>query len=185
MAVLWAAHNERKVSEPRGNRSHSWIVLISDFVQKIICTKSEIGQPSPLDSYITSDPFALGSLIALMMEALRTSETSVNLNATTWLHTSRRENLKYYRFEEVVLDLVTAALEDKFLRHKNCFQYVHRMEVYGFPKQINNYEHDFEINFEVLMAIKTSVFVLWVVTPLGLVDKSQRFGGTYCLHLQG
>jgi hypothetical protein len=34
-----------------------------------------IGQLSSLDSYITSDPFALGSLIALIMEAARTSET--------------------------------------------------------------------------------------------------------------
>jgi hypothetical protein len=43
-----------------------------------------IGQPSPLDSYITSDPFALGSLIALMMEAARTSETSVNIQLRIW-----------------------------------------------------------------------------------------------------
>jgi hypothetical protein len=42
-----------------------------------------IGQPSPLDSYITSYPFAVGSLIALMMEAERTSETSV-VNYFTW-----------------------------------------------------------------------------------------------------
>jgi hypothetical protein len=35
-----------------------------------------IGQPSPLDSYINSNPFTLGSLIALMMEAAHTSETS-------------------------------------------------------------------------------------------------------------
>jgi hypothetical protein len=48
------------------------------------------------------DPFALSSLIALMMEAARTSETSVNIQLRTWqyipedseLHTRRRENLK-------------------------------------------------------------------------------------------
>jgi hypothetical protein len=42
------------------------------------------------------------SIIALMMEAVRTSETSVSINLTTWqyipedskLHTRRRENLK-------------------------------------------------------------------------------------------
>jgi hypothetical protein len=39
---------------------------------------------SPLDSYITSDPFALGSLIALMMEAARTSETSVDIQLRAW-----------------------------------------------------------------------------------------------------
>jgi hypothetical protein len=61
-----------------------------------------IGQLSPLDSYITSDPFALGSLIALMMEAARTSETSIDMHLRTRqyipedseLHTRHRENLK-------------------------------------------------------------------------------------------
>jgi hypothetical protein len=42
-----------------------------------------IGQLSPLDSYITSDPFALGSLIALMVEAAHTSEKSVNIQLRT------------------------------------------------------------------------------------------------------
>jgi hypothetical protein len=50
----------------------------------------------------TSDPFALGSLIALVMEAARTSETSVDIKLRTLqyipedseLHTRRRENLK-------------------------------------------------------------------------------------------
>jgi hypothetical protein len=44
----------------------------------------------------------LGSLIALMMEAARTSETSVDIQLRTWqyvtedseLHTRHRENLK-------------------------------------------------------------------------------------------
>jgi hypothetical protein len=55
--------------------------------------------------YITSDPFALGSLIALMMEAARTSETSVVIQLRTWqyisedseVHTRRRENLKSHK----------------------------------------------------------------------------------------
>jgi hypothetical protein len=34
-------------------------------------------------SWLTSDPFALGSLIALMMEAARTSETSVDIQLRT------------------------------------------------------------------------------------------------------
>jgi hypothetical protein len=42
-----------------------------------------IGHPSPLDSNITSDPFALGSLIALMMEAARTFEMSVDIQLRT------------------------------------------------------------------------------------------------------
>jgi hypothetical protein len=37
----------------------------------------------PLDTYITSDPFVLGSVIALMMEAARTSETSVDIQLRT------------------------------------------------------------------------------------------------------
>jgi len=56
----------------------------------------------------TSDPFALGSLIALMMEAARTSETSVDIQLRTWqyipedseLHTRRRENLKSHTDKE-------------------------------------------------------------------------------------
>jgi hypothetical protein len=47
------------------------------------CHSFPIGQLSPLDSYITSDPFMLGSLIALMMEAARTSETSVDIQLRT------------------------------------------------------------------------------------------------------
>jgi hypothetical protein len=39
-----------------------------------------IGQP---DSYITSYLSTLGSLIALMMEAARTAETSVDIDLTT------------------------------------------------------------------------------------------------------
>jgi hypothetical protein len=61
-----------------------------------------IGQPIPLDSYITSYLFTQGSLIALMMEAARTSETSVDIDLTTRqyipgdseLFNCRRENLK-------------------------------------------------------------------------------------------
>jgi hypothetical protein len=30
-----------------------------------------------------------------------------------------------------------------------------------------------------------SMFILWDLTPCGLVDKFQLFGETYCLHLQG
>jgi hypothetical protein len=42
-----------------------------------------IGQLSPLDSYITSDPFTLGSLSALMMEAALTSETTIDMHLRT------------------------------------------------------------------------------------------------------
>jgi hypothetical protein len=30
-----------------------------------------------------------------------------------------------------------------------------------------------------------SMFIFWVVTPCGLIGRYERFGGTYCLHLQG
>jgi hypothetical protein len=40
------------------------------------------------------------------------------------------------------------------------------------------------LRFEVLTAVKMSVLFFWVVTLCGLVGKYQRFGGTYCLHLQ-
>jgi len=49
------------------------------------------------------------SIIALMMEAARTSETSVDIQLRTWqytpedsqLHTRRRENLKSHESSEV------------------------------------------------------------------------------------
>jgi hypothetical protein len=49
------------------------------------------------------------SIIVLMMEAVRTSETSVNFNVTTWryipedskLHTRHRESLKSHMAETV------------------------------------------------------------------------------------
>jgi hypothetical protein len=40
------------------------------------------------------------------------------------------------------------------------------------------------MRFEVLTAVKMSILVFWVVTQCGLVGRYQRFGGTYCLHLQ-
>jgi hypothetical protein len=40
------------------------------------------------------------------------------------------------------------------------------------------------LRFEVLRAVQMSVLVLWVVTPCGLVGRYQRFGGTFCFHLQ-
>jgi hypothetical protein len=41
---------------------------------------------SPTDSYISNNPFAWGLFIALMMETVRTSETSVYFNNTTRRH---------------------------------------------------------------------------------------------------
>jgi hypothetical protein len=58
-----------------------------------------IGQLNPLDSYITSDPFAPGSLIALMMEAARTSETSVDIQLRTrqYIPEDSERNIKLHR----------------------------------------------------------------------------------------
>jgi hypothetical protein len=39
--------------------------------------------------------------------------------------------------------------------------------------------------FEVLVVVKMSVVVFWVVTSCGLLDGYEHFGGTYCHHLQG
>jgi hypothetical protein len=41
------------------------------------------------------------------------------------------------------------------------------------------------VRLEVLTAVKMLMFVFWVMTPFRLVGRYQRFGGTYCLHLQG
>jgi hypothetical protein len=44
---------------------------------------TDLMAPVHLDSYITCYPSARGSLIAMIMEAVRTSETSVNIYLTT------------------------------------------------------------------------------------------------------
>jgi hypothetical protein len=41
------------------------------------------------------------------------------------------------------------------------------------------------MRFEVVTAVKMLMLVFWVVTPYGLVDKYQCFGGTYVFLLQG
>jgi hypothetical protein len=38
---------------------------------------------------------------------------------------------------------------------------------------------------EVLTAVKMSLLGFRIVMPCGLVGRYQRFGGKYCLHLQG
>jgi hypothetical protein len=69
-----------------------------------IVNHSPLVSPVFLDSYITCYPFAHGSLITLLMEAVRSSETLVNISLTTRQYipenskryTRRRENLKYH-----------------------------------------------------------------------------------------
>jgi hypothetical protein len=39
--------------------------------------------------------------------------------------------------------------------------------------------------FGIITVVRTSMLVSWVVTLRGLVGRYQRFGGKYCLHLQG
>jgi hypothetical protein len=41
------------------------------------------------------------------------------------------------------------------------------------------------VKSEVLTAVKMSMLFFWVITPCGLASRYQRFGGTYCVHLQG
>jgi hypothetical protein len=41
------------------------------------------------------------------------------------------------------------------------------------------------MSFEVFTAVKISMLVFWVVTPCGFVGRYKRFGGIYCIHLQG
>jgi hypothetical protein len=41
------------------------------------------------------------------------------------------------------------------------------------------------MRFEVFTAMKMPMLIFWVVTPCELVGRYQRFGGTYCLHLEG
>jgi hypothetical protein len=41
------------------------------------------------------------------------------------------------------------------------------------------------MRFEISVPVKMLMLVFWKVTPFGLESRYQRFGGTYCLHLQG
>jgi hypothetical protein len=52
-------------------------------------------RPVFFDSYIICYPFACGSLIALMMEAVRTSETLVNINLTTGQYIPEDSKLQF------------------------------------------------------------------------------------------
>jgi hypothetical protein len=40
------------------------------------------------------------------------------------------------------------------------------------------------MRFEVLTTVNFPMLVFWIVTPCGLIGRYQRFGETYCLHLQ-
>jgi hypothetical protein len=40
------------------------------------------------------------------------------------------------------------------------------------------------VTFEILTAVKIPMMVFWAMMPCGPVGGYQRFGGTYCLHLQ-
>jgi hypothetical protein len=61
-----------------------------------------IGQLRPLDSYITSDPFALSTLLALMKEAACTSETSVDIQLRTWQYIQEDSELQLYSKSDTV-----------------------------------------------------------------------------------
>jgi hypothetical protein len=41
------------------------------------------------------------------------------------------------------------------------------------------------MRFGIITVVRTSMLVSWVVTLRALVGRYQRFGGKYCLHLQG
>jgi hypothetical protein len=53
------------------------------FQRYVLPQSSGRWEPSAKGSYTTSDPFTLDSLIALIMEAARTSETSVDIQLRT------------------------------------------------------------------------------------------------------
>jgi hypothetical protein len=41
------------------------------------------------------------------------------------------------------------------------------------------------LKFEVFTAVRMMMLFFWVLEPCGLVGRGQRFGETYCLHIQG
>jgi hypothetical protein len=67
--------------------------------------------------------------------------------------------------------LITNKTESKIYRPKHQFIF-----------QLKNKN---TMMFEVLTAVKMSLLFFWVVAPRVLVGRYQRFGGTYCVHLQG
>jgi hypothetical protein len=50
---------------------------------------------------------------------------------------------------------------------------------YAFPKKLKNH-----VIFEVFTTVKMMILFSWVLEPCRLEGGCQRFGGTYCLHLQ-
>jgi hypothetical protein len=41
------------------------------------------------------------------------------------------------------------------------------------------------MRFEVFTVVRLIMMMFWVLAPCRLVGRCQRFGETYCLHLQG
>jgi hypothetical protein len=57
--------------------------------------------------------------------------------------------------------------------------------IYSICKRISTQKISYHcMEFEVLLAVKVSMLVFWVVTPYGLVGIYQRYERTYCFHLQ-
>lgn len=46
-------------------------------------------------------------------------------------------------------------------------------------------EHLNFLRYDVLAVLKTAMSVFWFVKPYGLEGRYQRFGESYCFHLQG
>jgi hypothetical protein len=106
--------------------------------------------------------------IALMMEAARSSETSLSFYQTTrrynpedsHLHTHRRENLKSYKVR-IIQCLFFALHQFSCVIVPCCY-----------------------VRFEAFAAVRMMMF-FWVLAPYRLVGRCQRFRETYYLHLPG
>jgi hypothetical protein len=85
-ADQWGTADDRWGNGPMADRVAVRSTREKGIVWEWDKTHSTLISPVHLDSYITCYPFARGSLIALMMEAVRTSEMSVNIYLTTRQH---------------------------------------------------------------------------------------------------
>jgi hypothetical protein len=83
-----------------------------------------IGQPRPLGSCITSYPFALGLLIALMMEATRFSETSVDIDLRTRQYIPEDSELQIRLCCSVACDLLLHVQRAGGIGGNTCAVYV-------------------------------------------------------------
>jgi hypothetical protein len=112
---------------------------------------------------------------ALMMVAVRTSETSVNFNVTIQRNIAEDSKLVLVMFE-----VLTAMKMMMFFRAVTLCRLVLFGETYCLHLQPLNPD----VRFQVLTAASVKMTADWDIVPCSPVEVDRRFRGAYCLHQQ-